>query len=200
MVKSFKIAISGKANSGKNTLTSIIYEELSKTHSIQGCDFKNMAFADPIKEMVLMMYPQAQRHHLFGESVFRSSFIPGSNVTYRQALLDIGKLGRNHDNNLWVSNLKYRLKEYNEKQIKNNSSSIIIISDLRFINEVDYLENEGFYLVRLKRKNNQLKINDISEKEQDSIPDSKFNTIISNDQDLYYLRQEVITKIVANIK
>ena len=63
-----KIAISGKANSGKNTLAKLIKQEL-KQQSINSCKF--LAFADPIKKMSLIAFPDIPKKWLYGSSNYR---------------------------------------------------------------------------------------------------------------------------------
>src|SRR5208283_2965011 len=114
----YKIAISGKANTGKNTLANLLQDETCKRddkvyiakHGIVGLKnfyAKTMAFADPIKEIVMVMFPNANKECLYGPSKGRAELIPGAfkngePVTYRQALFDIGtELGRGYNDKIW---------------------------------------------------------------------------------------------------
>lgn len=201
----YKIGISGKANSGKNLLANTIFNEIIiNKPQIREYKTKFMAFADPIKEMVLTMYPDADREHLFGQSNLRSQIIPNTNITYRQALLDIGKLGRSYDENIWVNNFEKRYNSFLKSLQRRNGAAlkypVFIVPDIRFINEVKFLKDNGFYLIRLVRPDNNIKIYDISETQQDWIIDNYFNQVIFNDKDISSLKNEVITKILLNLK
>lgn len=199
----FRIAISGKANSGKNTLATTIFTQIQKHYpDKEGWGAKFIAFADPMKEMILQMYPQASRESLFGASHLRGTIIPGTNITYRQVLLDLGKLGRSHNQHLWVNNFRDRYQAFEKEQIKLGSQKYqtVVVSDVRFINEAMFLKKAGFYMIRLIRTQNNLKINDISETEQDGIPNSDFDQIIYNEKDIQHLEKEVLSKIIPNIK
>ena len=202
----YKIAICGKANSGKNTLANLIFSQIRQDLIRQNLSIdhfndrvKCMAFADPIKDMIQIMFPSINKEHLYGSSALRSSIIPGAfkdgeALTVRQALIDIGTgLGRNYNSNIWIDNFLHRMKSYKE-----SNYLAVVVSDVRFINEFDNLKNLGFYQIRLLR-DSHLRINHISETNQDSIPDYKFNYVVHNNGSLQDLESETI-KIFNNIK
>lgn len=163
-----RIGISGKAKAGKDTLASMLVE----AHP----GFNIHGFADRVKQVAMSMFPQMNPENLFGDSHLREELIPGTQITYRQVLLDVGKLGRSYSKDFWVeSTLPY---------MENNQD--IIIKDLRFENEYNFLKSHDFFLVRIKRKSHT-KIHDISETEQDGLTDDMFDLVIENDKDLAYL-------------
>lgn len=191
----FKIAITGKANSGKNTISKLIYNEIKKSNKNIRC--KYIAFADPIKAMIRLMFPELPEKYLTGPSFFRSEIIPGAfkdgnPLTVRQLLIDLGTgIGRNYKESIWLDAFYHT---YN-KSIKNKN--MIIVTDVRFKNEFDLLKQLGFYQIKLIR-NNSTKINHISETNQDSILDSEYNYIINNNGTLLDLKKEV-TNIVQHL-
>jgi hypothetical protein len=195
----FKIAICGKANSGKNTLGKLISKELFSISTAK--TVKYMAFADPVKEIALKMFPDLPRKTLFGRSELRSSIIPnafkdGNPLTARELLLDIGtKLGRSYSDSVWINAFNNRVKKAEK------SNNIIIVPDVRFRNEFSFLKESGFYTIRLLRDAN-LKINHISETDQDSIKDDEFDSIINNNGTIHDLKQkvkEIAPQIIAHI-
>lgn len=186
----FKISISGKANSGKNTTARFLKQEIierGKSLSLN-LDPKIMAFADPIKEMARIMFPNLPRKFLYGSSKYRSEIIPGAfkdgkPLTVRQVLIDIGtKLGRNYNDSIWLNNFDHRLKKIENKPI--------ILSDLRFRNEFDHLKSKGFFQIRLIR-DEELKLDDISETQQDLIKDEEFDFILKNNDGLKELKLKI---------
>jgi hypothetical protein len=190
-----KIAISGKANSGKNTLSKLLANLICENKR----QYKIMAFADPIKEMVLQMFPGADRKCLFGSSKLRNEIIPNAldkdnkPLTYRQALIDLGTLGREYNKNIWVNALDKRITSLAYGVASNNEGYItrklIIIADLRFIEEYDYLQDKNFFLIRIKRDSDVV-IDSPTETNQDQITDDQFDYVVDNNKSLNDLKKE----------
>ena len=180
-----KIAICGKKNVGKNTLSQLLCQEVKQDdfhiHHI-------LAFADPIKEMILLMFPQAKRECLFGSSELREQVIPnatnqeGKPLTYRQALIDIGTLGRKYNPNIWVNAFDNRVKEI-------GVTDMVICSDLRFMEELEYLKHNKYTIIKLLRHSVQ-QLNNATETVQDGIPNNQFDAIIDNNGTIEDLRQK----------
>jgi len=191
----YKIAICGKAKSGKNTVAKMIKSELSKRETIS-CDY--IAFADPVKAIARNMFPELPEIYLTGSSEYRNSTIPGafkndSPLTVRQLLIDIGTgLGRGYKPDIWLD-----VFDYNLSQLESKSNNMIILTDCRFINEHRHVKNKGFFILKILRENLE-KINHISETEQDSISDSEFDYIVRNNGSLDNLQEEV-KKIVNKL-
>jgi len=187
-----KIAICGKRNSGKNTVARMCEDEIrQKLGNKLFNGVYHMAFADPIKEIALLMFPNTNTLCLWGSSNERSTVIPdafknGSPLTYRQLLMDLGtEVGRAYDANIWVNNFDYHLNK-----VERSKPSIITCADVRFRNEMDYLRKKDFYIIKLIR-NNDSNVDHISETDQDSFEDNDFNYIMYNVSTLENLRKEV---------
>lgn len=184
-----KIAISGKANSGKNTVSKFLIDGIKERLGDEFKGGKIIALADPIKEMARIMFPDIPRKYFFGPSKYRSNIIPnafknGQPLTIRQVLIDIGTgLGRTYRDSLWLDNFDIKFNKY-----LNNSA--LIVSDVRFRNEFNHLKEKGFYQIRLKR-DAFLKLDDISETNQDSIEDLEFDCLLHNNSTLDELQKDV---------
>lgn len=194
----YKIALSGKAGTGKNTAANqfiyavpSIYEKGTAT---------GLAFADPIKQMVKTMFPQVKSEHLYGDSKFRNEIITGATdsdgnpLTIRRALIDIGtKLGRGYNDAVWLENMGYRINEAIESKYE-----MILITDVRFRNEFDWLRTQGFYILRVIRNTNT-HVNHISETGQEEILDSEFDYLLDNNGTindlLFTIRNDIIPRI-----
>lgn len=197
----YKIAITGKANSGKNTVSKLLIDSLRHKINITGGNTwaESIAFADPIKKMIRTAYPEIPRKWLYGASKYRSQIIPGAfkdgvPLTVRQCLIDIGNdFGRRYKSDIWLRNFDHTYNKLIKKEV-----AIVMVTDCRFRNEFDHLKDLGFYQIRLYR-NSHTKINDISETNQDSIKDSEFNYVVHNNSTLKFLEEEV-KKIVMQLK
>lgn len=196
MVNYRKIAISGKSRSGKNTAAEIITSKLEK----QGYVVKTFAFADPIKEMICTMIPHADRNALWGPSENREWIISGykdsegNPLTYRQACLDIGKLGRIYNRDCWINVLMFVIESF----VKEDAKHIGLLCDGRFVNELAAIKNNEFYAIRIIRPLKRKEVQDISEIDLDDTPDSEFNSAINNDTTLEDFTAK-IEKLTENI-
>lgn len=181
----YRIAITGKANSGKNTVGKLLSRALCKT------DSHFIAFADPIKEMARIAFPEIPRKWLYGSSKLRAQVIPdafknGSPLTVRQLLIDLGNdFGRKYRTDLWLKNFDIAY----EKLLRKNAQ-FVAVTDVRFRNEFDHLKDRGFFQIRLLR-DSHLKIDDESETNQDNIRNEEFNAIIHNNGTMRELKAEV---------
>jgi hypothetical protein len=171
----YKISITGKANSGKNTLASL----LKKHFNYSDNEVSVVAFADPIKEIVLKMFPEASYDCLYGPSKLRSLPInekykdkDGNILTHRQALIDVGTLARKYNENVLVDIAANKLKSIKDK-------NLFITPDARFINELSWLKSENFFKIKIVR-DLHTKINDVSENQQDLIKDEEYDIVIHN--------------------
>lgn len=183
-----RIALSGKAKVGKDTVARLILRHLQLNRD----ECRIRAFADPMKEIIKIMFPNADDECLYGASELRGNVISDiflnkdfhrKPLTYRNALTDIGKHAREYNENIWITNLDNDLERSYYKKI-------YIVSDCRFINEFNYLRNNGFYLIRVLRKGIDSGI-DVSEVEQEQIPNESFDKVIHNDYSIDILSEEV---------
>lgn len=185
----YKIAICGKANSGKDTVSNMICNQIKKSLSNDQTTVI-LSFADPIKQMIQLMYPQIDRKYLFGESSYRNKIISGSfknnqPLTIRQLLQDLGEGCKVYNHKIWVDVLHDRCQKFEDE-----GYNAIIVSDLRFLIEYEYLLQHDFYFIKVKR-NDIDNISHISETQQDQLDDSKFNFIIHNNGSLVDLELKV---------
>lgn len=174
----FKIAISGKAKSGKNTAAKIIESKLSEKLQ-RSINCATVAFADPMKHMIKTMCPNVSYDVLFGSSELRNTPVNGmldergNPVTVRQLLIDLGSMARKYNPNTWIDNFHHRFAHIKDQ------SDLVILTDCRFQNEFDYLKSQGYYLVRIKRQTDTFILHE-SETQQDGIPDDQFNFVVDN--------------------
>lgn len=179
----YKILINGKARVGKDTVCSFLMKDLCAENK-----YIKLAFADPLKKIILEMYPQIDPEWLWGPSELRDNIINGAfdcngnALTVRQLLLDLGKFIRSYNSSTLINVAEYKT---------NKTSKHIIIPDGRLIDEYTMAVKFGYYLIRIKRPNNKYKVNDVSETDMDKIPDSKFDDIIINNGSLDELVKKV---------
>jgi hypothetical protein len=194
----YKIALTGKANTGKNTVGKLLIQEIKYHWSPNRFSAKFIAFADPIKKMARLAFPVIPRKWLYGSSKYRGQVIPdafkdGAPLTVRQLLIDLGNdFGRKYKPSIWIDNFNHGLQKLYKKNPK-----IVVVTDCRFRNEFDHLKNLGFFQIRIVR-DTVTKINDSSETNQDGIQDTEFDFVIHNNGTKDNLRK-IIQQILPQL-
>lgn len=145
------IGLAGLARSGKDTAAEVLARELG---------LYRHAFADPIKRML--------------EQVFGDNFVTGdreridpiSGVSYRKLMQTLGtEWGRNIQPDLWTRVAKAKwdsLRPFREAFHPNGNLAIrlgrldveysgMVISDVRFDNEAEWIRSEGGIIIHVER-------------------------------------------------
>jgi len=206
------VAISGKAGSGKDTAADYLVRKKY---------FTKISLADPIKRICGEIYGFSYEQ-LFGPSEMRSKpderypTSDGEYLTVRKAAQKVGTdCFRSLYEDTWVNYLLKTIKQLQSNRYLKYSpdkgiyedldvfdfigkNKNIVTADVRFINEVDLLKKEKAYLIRIVKDSaglNGESGSHLSETEQNSIPDNKFDDIIENNGTLEEL-YEKIDKVV----
>lgn len=163
MRKSLIIGVSGVAGSGKDTFASVYKERDEKTVFIA-------ALADPIKRTAKMIFPEIPDDYLWGPSEnreFPTAYLDGSGkpLTARKILQRMGTdFARDLCPDTWLLHMKKAVSRlesddwtvYDKKvgvvtftRTERNHAPTIIIPDVRFQNEVDWIRSRGGVIVSL---------------------------------------------------
>jgi len=160
------IGISGKARSGKDTFAEMLAGELNKTSYPA---YVMMAFANELKLRCQAAFDLTWEQ-LWGEDKEKYdqrypkhrgplSYCVGNrddgkglevleerkHWTAREIMQDYGAFYRTIDNEFWIKNL---FKVAEDKEYTN-----VIITDVRYTNEADYIIDHGGYVIRVNREN-----------------------------------------------
>jgi len=148
------IGVSGKARSGKNVFAEFLAAEIFRR---TGEAYILMAYADELKKMVQMEFDLSW-DQLWGDAKeFEDKrYIKRVDVdehgdfvtvywTAREIMQAYGEFHRSIDWNFWVKKL---FSIVDEKEYKN-----VIITDVRYPNEVDPIVERGGYHIRIGRPN-----------------------------------------------
>lgn len=173
------IGVSGKLGSGKNFITTnVIIPVLEKRKQ----KYLELSFADQIKINVMT------KNGIEYDDVYLRK-----TESSRQLLQTEGtEVGRNFDKDIWVNYLDNWIKVFNNRGIDS-----FVVSDVRFMNEFDYIKNSGGIMIKIvapkrnqsrllqESNGNQESYNKISthrsECNLDSLNDNMFNLVIFND-------------------
>tara|TARA_Y100001973_G_C5196436_1_gene334568 strand:+ start:1109 stop:1690 length:582 start_codon:yes stop_codon:yes gene_type:complete len=135
------IGISGKARTGKDTCAKFIVMAAHQ-HKDECSRFYSYEFARPIKEACRIIFGWDDRH-LYGDlkEVVDLRF----GITPRRAMQTLGtEWGRDMINEeIWIK----------RANVEHNQKGNVVISDVRFKNEVKFIHENGGFIIDLHRKN-----------------------------------------------
>ena len=198
------IGISGKIGSGKDTFAELLAEQLK-------CKVERHALADKLRLITEIISgvrmsttheinkPFCNEIHNYTQNQ-KNIVIKQFNKTIGETLQLVGTdlFRDNYDTDIWVKSF------FNEElEEKLNEGKIIIVPDVRFINEADYIIQEGGYLIRLEgdpmgvRKNSLRDLNHDSETNLDSY--TKFNKIIYNDKKDINVLKNIVNNLIIEL-
>ena len=187
------IGISGKKQSGKDTISDYLIEKYN---------FIKYGFADPIKEIARIIFGFTDEQ-LFGKDKEKIDSFWGIKPRdfFQKFGTDYGQfVFPEHFPNIFQDKDKRSLwvmifKKWYLQQIEKNPSVKIIINDVRFEHEFNCIKELGGYIFRVQRSNYSYKDIHISENELDMKNKEEFNSIIINDgtkEELYEKLIEII--------
>ena len=186
------LGLSGKKGSGKDTVADYLCERY---------DFVKYGFGDPIKEVARTMFNFSESQ-LYGSD--KETVDPNWGISPREFFQKFGTdygqfIFPEHFPNLfkdiqprefWVK----RFLVWYLEQLEKNPQIKVVISDVRFIHEFNFIKKNNGYVIKIKR---DLMDEDrhLSENELDNMEDSDFNGIINNNgslEDLYRKVKNII--------
>ncbi len=182
------IGILGKKYNGKDTIAD---------HLVKKYGFKKIAFADPVKDMCRLLFGFNERQ-LYGDlkEVVDSNWgvsprtvmqYLGTDVFRR----DINKIMPHIKENFWINCVRTRYLN----MLKEDPKVLLVISDVRFANEVDIIHELKGPVFKVER--DVVNSNDIHESEKNIDLIKNYDYLISNNksvQDLY----DKIDSIIKN--
>lgn len=149
------IAVSGKAQSGKDTLCETIEKSFSDDF-----DIYKFAFADELKEISKQIFGLTD-HQVRSQEGKREYL--DIDMTPRDVLQQVGESMKKIDPYCWTKIIQRKIKNaFKEHELKcsgdfscEKKPVIILLSDLRFISELEFLENyislDRLFTIRLVR-------------------------------------------------
>jgi ABC-type dipeptide/oligopeptide/nickel transport system ATPase subunit len=198
------IGISGKIGSGKDTFAELLAEQLHGkverhaladklrliTEIVSGIRMTtthkaNKPFCNEIRN-----YTQDQKNIVikqFGKTIGETLQLVGTDL-FRD----------NYDTDIWV-------KSFFDEELddKLNNGKIIVIPDVRFVNEANYILQEGGYLIRLEgdpmgvRENSLRDLKHISETNLDNY--TNFSKVIYNNKRDIQLLKKVVNDLIVEL-
>ena len=135
------IGLTGLAGAGKDTVRDMLEAE----H-----DFFGMAFADPIRDMVgaLLAENGFSTKWMF-ERPLKEQPIDGLDLSYRHLAQTLGtEWGRQLHPDFWL-----RIAQAHMESLRKGGARQFVISDVRFLNEAEWVKAQGGEVWRIERPN-----------------------------------------------
>lgn len=202
------IAISGKIGSGKNTVANLVAKYLTNTSKT----IVHKYFAFKLKKIVEIItgieMKQSFWNNYFSNGITdfsseaKNIFIAEFNMTIGQMLQKIGTdVFRDHfDREIWIKAL---FADYDQFE---HSNSIWIITDVRFLNEVQKIKELDGILIKVNRF--EKNIDEFSKRDKQHASEIElddcqdFDFVIDNNSTLEDLEEnvkQIITNIIINV-
>lgn len=119
------IGISGPIGSGKSSVGNYLVKKYN---------FKEYSFAGALKESIVSLY-NIPKKYVYGSQKDKEEIIPFWNINGRKMCQTVGTLFRdNIDKDFWIKRMHQEIIGNNEKKI--------VITDVRYPNELNYIINE----------------------------------------------------------
>lgn len=157
------IGLSGKKQSGKSTTAEFL------RHAVSGSVEIN--FAEPLKRICMDVFG-AKLRHVSGTDDEKNEVIPNLGITGRELMQRLGKFGRSITPDVWPDCWKNSVAAHWATE----GVQPIIVSDVRFKNEVEAIRGQGGIVLRLTRA----PFVDSDESENDLDDYDGFDAVIDN--------------------
>src|SRR6266581_8408951 len=176
------LGLSGSANSGKDLISDYVSHKYG---------FVKIAFSDKIKRIIMNLY-QFEYNQLWGPSEERGKIDPRYNKVIREFIQGFGDKGRELNIDTWVNYTMevvgsisekfgyYYVNHYGLSYDGESSPKNVIISDGRYLNELDAIKQRNGLVIRVVRPNSKISGsvgNHSSETDQNEIPSDFFHYV-----------------------
>lgn len=190
------IALAGRKGSGKSTVKAL----LQNHPNVNADETNEVSFASPIKRMLAEM--GVPEDSLYGDDEQKNVPLPEfGGVTGRHLAVTLGtEWGRNMiHKSIWVMAMALEVKALEEMDAEDGTNSVLIIDDLRFQDELEFLRSKGATIIGIHRGELPGSMLDQHISEQLPYRFAELGIpIIKNDSTLAELHQKVIALAVPN--
>lgn len=114
-------------------------KDLMGDYLINKYNFVRLTFADKVKKIAQITYDFTDDQ--MDEN--KDKIDPYWNITPRDAFKEIGTFYRNKDPEFWIKVVKKQYEEITDK--------CVVITDVRYLNEAEFIRNHGGIIVRIVR-------------------------------------------------
>ncbi len=161
------IAVAGLARSGKDTIGQYL---------VQSYGFTRVGFADPIKHYIHVLNPYLADGRRIKDVVDETGIEAAKEIEEVRRLYQVfgTDVGRDIDNNIWLNLCRRKIKRLDK----------VVITDLRFSNESEFVRNQGGIVIYVERPS-AVRINDHAS--ENGLCSEFYDHLILNDGNLAQL-------------
>lgn len=182
------VGLAGKAGSGKNTAAD----------SVAFSDYKQFAFASPIKKIAQIMFHLEDKHlydNVVKEQIILNDdgspkwYIEGVAASPRLMFQWLGtKMRTEVASDYFVKSMNEEIKKEIKKATNENKEAKIIITDVRFPNEAEFIRKMGGLILKIERPS-VITTTELTEHESEKdLPSDLIDRVIYNDGTIGDLR------------
>lgn len=181
------IGIGGKKTSGKDTVANIIAKKIKEVNG----NAEIVHIATPLKRRVAQFIENREADYVdlstFDRDKEAAKYnIGGKNISWREALQKEGALMREiYGEDVWINKMKFSPV----------ASDVIIVPDIRYANEVKFIQDKGGVLIYIERPS---LLNNDKHPSENSVDATYFDHTIVNEGPIEELEEKVL-KIVNEI-
>ena len=186
------IGLTGAAGSGKDTIADYLVEH----H-----DFHKISFAEPLRRGLQAMFG-IPMHMLQDRAIKHLPLNVLGGKSIREVMNTLGtEWGReNVADDIWLTTAGMKLTQLRaQASLGHNNVKGIVISDVRFYNERDWLEAQGGVVWHVRRPGNPYALPPESHVSQQGLAIGLEDSVITNDGDIEFLHKRVLGILEANM-
>lgn len=185
------IGLTGAAGSGKDTIADYL---------VDYHDFRKISFAEPLRRGLHAMFGIPM--HMLQDRAIKHiplNILGGKSI--REAMNTLGtEWGRTCvADDIWLTTATFKLDQLRAQATLGHSNvKGIVISDVRFANEVAWLEAQGGELWHVYRPDNPYALAPDSHVSQQGLTVEQYEPVIFNDGDIEFLHKRVLSILEAD--
>lgn len=138
------IGISGKKHTGKTSVANIVIRITGNSNPIRYAKWDQCSFGTAVKE--ICSYITSDERSTYNSETKKYEKAKGLSITRREFMQKLGTdVARAIDKDIWIKYLANNIFDDKGKLVRN-----VIIDDVRFKNEADFIVENGGLLIRLE--------------------------------------------------
>jgi Cdc6-like AAA superfamily ATPase len=198
------IGICGRKNVGKTT----VRDYMSKKFNDDSYSVQLYSLASPLKKIAKIL--NFSEKQLYGSQEDKNMKHSTWNISSREFMQKFGteimrnclpnilpKMNLGKYNNIWLQLLEQHFNNLNEEYCDKKSRVILIIDDVRFLDEAKKIRELGGTIIKIVRTDNDVNNKDCHQSEiETDLIDGKYTIINSDNKEWLYMQTDDIINVI----